>query len=232
MIRVKKLHPKAKLPTRKGDVNKSAYTDISVAWVEVKQGTSTTTHSEGQVAYSKGDTVVIHTGLAMELPKGTYGELLPRSSTFKKTGLILTNGAGIIDHDYCGNADEWMAMMYATRDGIITIGEDYLQFRVVDNPKEIKIKEVDNLSSVSRGSYGSTDTMTTTKADDKEWLTLASEYESYLYAILDSLSDIEEINKKMRKLPEYKTTSVEATRKDIASLIGTVNRKMIQLGLI
>lgn len=163
MIKVKKIHENAKIPTRKGDLNKSAYIDLAIADVEiVGQDAVSYMHITGngtkkQIGYAKGDVLILHTGLAMELPKGTYGELLPRSSTFIKTGLIMTNSVGIIDHNYCGDTDEWMAMMYATRDGYITLGEDYLQFRVINNMESHDIEEVLTLGRVSRGGYGSTD---------------------------------------------------------------------------
>ena len=50
-----------------------------------------------------------------------------------------------------------MAMMYATRDGYITLGEDYLQFRVMSNMESHDIEEVSTLGQASRGGYGSTD---------------------------------------------------------------------------
>lgn len=163
MIKVKKIHESAKIPARKGDINKSAYIDLAVAGVEVVGVGSPTYNYIGKeggtlhVAYAKGDVVILRTGLAIELPEGTYGELLPRSSTFKKTGLLMTNSVGIIDHDYCGDTDEWMAMMYATRDGYIELGQDYLQFRIHSNMGELPIAEVSTLREVSRGGYGSTD---------------------------------------------------------------------------
>lgn len=163
MIKVKKLFSDAKIPTRKGDVNKSAFIDLAVPVVEVVGQDNTSYHhitsskTQKQVAYAKGDVVILHTGLAMELPEGTYGVLLPRSSTFRKTGLLMTNSVGIIDHDYCGEHDEWMAMMYATRDGYIELGADYLQFKVTSNMPNIDIVEVKQLTNESRGGYGSTD---------------------------------------------------------------------------
>lgn len=93
----------------------------------------------------------------MQLPEGTFGELFPRSSTFRKTGLLMTNSVGIIDNAYCGEQDEWMAMMYATRDGYIELGADYLQFKITENMPSIDIVEVKQLTNESRGGYGSTD---------------------------------------------------------------------------
>ena len=43
------------------------------------------------------DFQLIPLGVAMEAPKGIECHLLPRSSTFKRWGLIQTNSEGIID---------------------------------------------------------------------------------------------------------------------------------------
>lgn len=163
MIKVKKLHKNARIPVRKGDVNKSACIDLAVVDVEVVghdvqvYNHVTTEGIKKQIPYAKGDVVILHTGLAMQLPEGTFGELFPRSSTFRKTGLLMTNSVGIIDNAYCGEEDEWMAMMYATRDGYIELGADYLQFKITENMPSIDIVEVKQMSNESRGGYGSTD---------------------------------------------------------------------------
>jgi dUTP pyrophosphatase len=49
---------------------------------------------------------LVKTGVVMRLPAGFYLEISARSSTFRKKRLILTNGIGIIDEDYCGLDDE------------------------------------------------------------------------------------------------------------------------------
>ena len=60
MIKVKKLFSDAKIPTRKGDINKSAYIDLAVPVVEIvgQADTSynhiTSSKSQKQVAYAKG----------------------------------------------------------------------------------------------------------------------------------------------------------------------------------
>jgi dUTP pyrophosphatase len=50
-----------------------------------------------------------------------------------------------------------MAVMYATRDGEIQIGERYLQFRTMPCMKPQYIVEVETLGNSSRGGFGSTD---------------------------------------------------------------------------
>ena len=163
MIRVKKVRSNAIIPERQGSIEKSSCIDLTVAKVTIngKDTEHYTLYSGNTVKrvvnFLKGDIVVLHTGLAMQLPPLTEGWLMPRSSTFRKTGLIQTNSIGMIDNAYCGDNDEWMAVMYATRDGFLEIGERYLQFRIMPCMKPQDIVEVDTLGNSNRGGFGSTD---------------------------------------------------------------------------
>lgn len=106
--------------------------------------------------YKSGDVVLVKLGFAMELPIGYEAHILPRSSTFKNYGLILTNGMGVIDNSYCGNNDEWCMMFYALRDGSISKLERIGQFRIMESMEKIEWNIVDDLGNDNRGGYGST----------------------------------------------------------------------------
>ena len=58
---------------------------------------------------------LIPIGFAMEIPAGFKANLLPRSSTYKKWGIIFGNHVGQIDSSYCGDNDEWMVNAIALR---------------------------------------------------------------------------------------------------------------------
>lgn len=60
----------------------------------------------------KGKMVLIDLGIAMKLPEGYEAHVLPRSSTFKKWGIIMTNSQGVIDNSYCGDNDYWKFPAY------------------------------------------------------------------------------------------------------------------------
>lgn len=109
------------------------------------------------IAYKEGDILLLGLGVAMELPKGYEAHLLPRSSTFKKTGLTLTNSMGIIDHAYKGDNDEWMVMVVAHKSGEIHRHDRLFQFRIVENQPKLDFVEVDKLENEDRGGFGSTD---------------------------------------------------------------------------
>lgn len=104
-----------------------------------------------------GEFALIDLGVSMKLPEGYYAILLPRSSTFKKYGIIQTNSVGVIDNSYSGDNDIWMMLIYATRDIHIDKNTKICQFTIV--PKQIfGIKEVQHLSDKNRGGLGSADT--------------------------------------------------------------------------
>lgn len=131
------------------DAEVSPIKNISVGdWIDLASNT--------EIKYKKGDTVVIDLGVAMELPHGFEAHVLPRSSTFQHTGLILTNSMGIIDSSYCGDNDYWGAKFYATKDGEIEKGQRLLQFRIVENQPTVLFSKVMHLGNKDRGGYGST----------------------------------------------------------------------------
>ena len=53
-----------------------------------------------------GTSVYMSTGLAVKMPEGYCGFLAARSSAFKKYGITIGQGFGLIDNDYCGDGDE------------------------------------------------------------------------------------------------------------------------------
>lgn len=83
-----------------------------------------------------GDFVQVSLGISMALPEGLEAHVLPRSSTFRKYGLLLGNSQGIIDNAYRGENDVWGADFYATRDIKVQAGTRLLQFRLVKTQAE------------------------------------------------------------------------------------------------
>lgn len=108
------------------------------------------------VTLKAGEFKLIPLGVAMMLPKGYEALVIPRSSTFKKYGIIQTNSIGLIDEAYCGNNDEWKFPAYATRDIEIPKNTRICQFRIIEHQPPVGIVEVTELSEVNRGGFGST----------------------------------------------------------------------------
>lgn len=106
--------------------------------------------------YKKEEILFFKLGFAMQMPENKLGKLYARSGTFKNYGFLLTNGTGIIDNSYQGNDDEWCAMVWCTRDGVVGYDERVFQFEVVDRPMEnVNFIEVEDLGDNNRGGYSS-----------------------------------------------------------------------------
>lgn len=103
----------------------------------------------------RGEYANIPLGVSMELPAGYYAEVAPRSSTFKKWGILMANSIGIIDNDYCGDNDIWHFAAYATRGVIIPKGTRIAQFRIVKKGEPIEFEVVESLGNADRGGFGS-----------------------------------------------------------------------------
>lgn len=103
-----------------------------------------------------GEYEMIPLGIAMELPKGYEAIVAPRSSTFKKYGIVLANSIGVIDNSYCGDNDEWKFLALAKRDTVIKKNERICQFRIIENQPQIEFEEVETLGNADRGGIGST----------------------------------------------------------------------------
>lgn len=106
-------------------------------------------------------------GVAMKLPEGFEAHLIPRSSTFKKWGIIQTNSIGEIDNSFSGNDDVWKMPVIATRNVTIPKGTPICQFRIQLSQKatvwqklkwlfsnKIELVKVDELSENNRGGIG------------------------------------------------------------------------------
>ena len=108
---------------------------------------------------------MIPLGVAMQLPEGYEAHVLPRSSTFKKWGIIMVNSMGVIDGSYCGDTDEWQfpALCLDAKDVVDGVqgtmvhkGDRICQFRLMENMEPVHFREVLMLGNVSRGGFGTT----------------------------------------------------------------------------
>lgn len=104
------------------------------------------------------DFKIISLGVSMELPKGYYAHIVPRSSTFKKWGIIQANSMGVIESDYCGDGDIWgFPALCLRKEGVkIPKGTRICQFRIVEKAAAVEFAPVETLGNRDRGGYGST----------------------------------------------------------------------------
>lgn len=130
------------------DVNRLCYVDGKSDWIDLR--------ASERVELKAGEFALIPLGVAMQIPEGYEGHLVPRSSTFKNYGILQTNSCGIIDNSYCGDEDMWRMPVYATRDTVIEKNDRICQFRIIENQPKIVFEECENLENASRGGFGST----------------------------------------------------------------------------
>ena len=132
------------------------FTDQIDKLTKITQGDWIDLRSAETIELKADDFELIPLGIAMQLPEGYEAHIAPRSSTFKNWGILQTNSIGIIDNSYCGDNDQWLMPVYATRDAIINQNDRICQFRIVANQPSIDFTVVDSLDSQGRGGLGST----------------------------------------------------------------------------
>lgn len=95
------------------------------------------------------------TGIAVEIPEGYCGLVLPRSS-ISNTSLILSNSVGLIDSDYRGEII-FRFKNDGTREAEYGLGDRLGQLLIIPVPS-VTLLEVSELSETIRGhgGYGST----------------------------------------------------------------------------
>lgn len=99
----------------------------------------------------------ISLGVSIQLPKDYEAIVAPRSSTFKKWGLLCANSIGIIDNAYCGENDIWRFPAICMKTNVhIPAGTRICQFRILRNMPEHVFLTASNTDKKSRGGFGST----------------------------------------------------------------------------
>ncbi len=136
-IRIKKLNENAIIPTYGTEF--SAGADLYALPGE-------------SVAIAPHKTVMIHTGLAMEIPEGYAGLIFARSGLASKRGLAPANKVGVVDPDYRG---EFMVALHNHTDEERTVegGERVAQLVIVPFLKA-EFSVTDELSDTVRGEGG------------------------------------------------------------------------------
>lgn len=113
----------------------------------------------GEVEIKAGETVMIHTGIAVQIPDGLVGLVYARSGIATKRGLAPANKVGVIDSDYRG---EIMVSIHnhSQNTQYIADGERVAQM-VIAPYITANFELVESLEETERGSggFGSTGTV-------------------------------------------------------------------------
>lgn len=142
-------------PKKKLEI-KIKYHDEDVKIEKIPIGDWIDLRASERVDLEAGESKVISLGVSMKLPKGYEAHVVPRSSTFKRYGIMMVNSIGIIDESYCGNDDIWLFPALAMRKTTIFKGDRICQFRIVQKMPEVEFIEVEQMEDENRGGYGST----------------------------------------------------------------------------
>ena len=107
---------------------------------------------DGEVTIPAHHTVMIHTGLSIELPEGYFGAIFARSGLATREGLRPANCVGVVDSDYRG---EVMVALHNDSELPCSIksGERVAQL-VVMPYLPVAFEEVAELSDTARGEGG------------------------------------------------------------------------------
>ena len=100
---------------------------------------------------------LVGTGLVIAVPDGYFLGIFARSSTPLKRGLIVANGVGVIDADYCGPADEIKIQLLNVTDAAVLVKKgDRLAQGIVLPTHPVEWDEMDEMAAPTRGGFGST----------------------------------------------------------------------------
>jgi dUTP pyrophosphatase len=130
-LKVRRLDPRARVPTRAypGD----AGLDL---------------HALEDVALEPGERASVRTGIAVEIPEGEAGLVLPRSGLAARHGISLVNAPGLIDSGYRGeivvlllNTDPSERFEMAAGDRIAQLVLVKVQTPVVLEVEELEMSE-------------------------------------------------------------------------------------------
>lgn len=104
------------------------------------------------VTFAPGETKLIHTGIAMEIPTGYAGLIYARSGIATKRGLAPANKVGVIDSDYRG---ELMVSLHNHSNAPQEIADGERIAQLVIAPfLTAEFSECDDLTDTARGAGG------------------------------------------------------------------------------
>ncbi len=139
-IRIRRLHESVALPRYESDG--AAAFDLAAS---------------EDIEIPPGEVRLVPTGLVVEVPAGMFLAILARSSTPLKRGLMVANGVGVIDSDYCGATDEVKIAVVNFRNVPVQVkaGDRIAQGLILPAPR-VTWEETKEEARPSRGGFGST----------------------------------------------------------------------------
>ena len=123
--------------------------------------------TEGSAGFdltTREDTTVPPRGVALvpanvivEVPRGYMLVVAARSSTPRRTGLIVPHGIGVIDSDYCGEGDEISVQVWNPTDAPVLVRRgDRIAQGILVKIEPVEWDEASEAFGSTRGGFGST----------------------------------------------------------------------------
>lgn len=107
---------------------------------------------DGPLRLEPGERLLVPTGLVLELPVGTEGQVRPRSGLALRHGVTLLNTPGTIDADYRGEVR--VVLINHGREAFTVAHGDRIAQLVVAAVLQAEIVEATELSDTTRGAGG------------------------------------------------------------------------------
>lgn len=113
-------------------------------------------YAREELTIKAGEVGYAHLNVAIKLPEGHWALMAARSSLHKE-GLMMANGIGVGDSDYCGNDDEYRAALFnfSKKDVTIERGQRIVQMLILP-VERMMVEEVEILEGENRGGFGTT----------------------------------------------------------------------------
>lgn len=114
--------------------------------------------TEDELVFMPGETKLVHTGLAIEIPEGYAGLVYARSGLALKRGLAPANKVGVIDADYRG--EMMVALHNHSNVEQRILPQERIAQLVITPFLKVEFEEKETLSDTVRGTggFGSTGT--------------------------------------------------------------------------
>lgn len=110
-------------------------------------------HAATRVVLAPGARALVGTGLAVAIPPGFAGLVLPRSGLALRHGVTVLNAPGLIDAGYRGELQVLLVNHDPTAAVTLERGERIAQL-VVQAVERVELVEVEELSASERGAGG------------------------------------------------------------------------------
>ena len=120
--------------------------------------------ADSVVEIAPGARAMIPTGIAIELPRGSEGQIRPRSGLAVRNGITVLNAPGTIDADYRGEI-QVVLINHGSESFSIRRGMRIAQL-VIGRVANVKLAEVERLNATDRAGEGFGSTGIGSQADD------------------------------------------------------------------